>query len=50
MSEHAGFVALAYGVAVLTIGGMAARIIFEYRRLKAALSRFEGRDKHGDAS
>lgn len=43
MSEHASFVALAYGIAVLTIGGMAGRIILDYRRLRAELSRFGAR-------
>jgi heme exporter protein D len=40
MSEHGSFVAIAYGVAFLTIGGMAARIILDYRRLRAELARF----------
>ena len=49
MSEHAGFVALAYLIAFLTIGGMAARIIFDYRRLRAELARFgaKGQDAKG---
>lgn len=50
MSEHASFVALAYGIAVLTIGGMAARILLDYRRLKAELARFGAREQDGDAS
>jgi heme exporter protein D len=40
MSEHGTFVALAYAIAFLTIGGIAARIILDYRRLTAALARF----------
>jgi heme exporter protein D len=40
MNEHGSFVAIAYGVAFLTIGGMAARIILDYRRLRAELARF----------
>jgi heme exporter protein D len=40
MSEHASFVTLAYLIAFLTIGGMAARIILDYRRLRAELARF----------
>ncbi len=40
MNEHGTFVALAYAIAFLTIGGMAARIILDYRRLKAELARF----------
>lgn len=50
MSEHASFVAIAYAIAVLTIGGMAVRILLDYRRLKAELSRFGGREQDGDAS
>jgi heme exporter protein D len=40
MSEHGTFVAIAYAIAFLTIGGMAARIILDYRRLRAELARF----------
>ncbi len=40
MSEHGAFVALAYAIAFLTVGGMAARILLDYRRLKSELSRF----------
>ncbi|WP_457798372.1 heme exporter protein CcmD [Methylocystis sp. S23] len=51
MSEHVGFVALAYAIAFLTIGGMAARILLDYRRLKAELARLgaKGRDEAGRA-
>lgn len=45
MSEHATFVALAYAIAFLTIGGVATRIVLDYRRLKAELSRFEARGR-----
>ncbi len=48
MSDHASFVTLAYLVAFVTVGGMAARIILDYRRLKTALARFGARDQHGD--
>ncbi len=48
MSEHATFVAIAYAVAFLTIGGMAARIALDYRRLKAELSRFDARGRRED--
>jgi heme exporter protein D len=49
MSEHASFVTLAYLIAFLTIGGMAARIILDYRRLRAELARFgaKGQDDKG---
>jgi heme exporter protein D len=49
MSEHASFVALAYLIAFLTIGGMAARILLDYRRLRAELARFgaKGEDAKG---
>ena len=40
MSEHASFIALAYGVTFVTIGAIAARIFLDYRRLRAELSRF----------
>ncbi|BDV32626.1 heme exporter protein CcmD [Methylocystis iwaonis] len=40
MSEHQTFVAIAYAIAFLTIGGAAARIILDYRRLKGELARF----------
>jgi heme exporter protein D len=52
MSDHAGFVALAYGVTVLAVGGVAARILLDYRRLRAELSRFGAkgqRDEGGTA-
>jgi heme exporter protein D len=49
MSEHASFVTLAYLIAFLTIGGMAARILLDYRRLRAELARFgaKGEDAKG---
>jgi heme exporter protein D len=47
MSEHASFVALAYAIAFVTIGGMAARIILDYRRLRAELARFGARGQDG---
>jgi heme exporter protein D len=48
MTEHGSFVALAYGIAFLTIGGMAARIILDYRRLTAALARFGAKGQRED--
>ncbi|KAF2991998.1 heme exporter protein CcmD [Methylocystis sp. MJC1] len=52
MSEHQIFVALAYAIAFLTIGGSAARIILDYRRLKAELARFgtKGQRDEGGAA
>jgi len=40
MSEHSSFIILAYGVTTVVIGGVALRIILEYRRLRAELARF----------
>ncbi|WP_424360433.1 heme exporter protein CcmD [Methylocystis parvus] len=48
MNEHGTFVALAYAIAFLTIGGMAARIILDYRRLKAELARFGAKGQRED--
>ena len=48
MSDHGAFVALAYGIAFLTIGGMALRIILEYRRLRAELACFGGKGQRED--
>jgi heme exporter protein CcmD len=53
MNDYAGFVAVAYGVAFLTIGGVAARILLEQRRLRAELERFGAngqREDEGGAS
>ncbi len=47
MSEHTGFVALAYAIAFLTIGGVAAGIILDYRRLRAELARFGAKGQDG---
>ena len=52
MSEHASFVALAYAIAFLTIGGITARILLDYRRLRGELARFGAkaqRDEGGEA-
>lgn len=48
MSEHASFVALAYAIAFLTIGGVAARILLDHRRLKAELARFGAKGQRED--
>lgn len=50
--SHWTYVALAYAVAFVTIGGVAARIIFDYRALRAALARFgaKGARDEGDAA
>jgi heme exporter protein D len=50
MSEHAGFVVLAYVISFLTIGGVALRIVLDYRRLRDELSHFNaaGRSEAGD--
>ena len=39
MTEHASFVVIAYAISFLTIGGVALRIVLDYRRLRDALSR-----------
>jgi heme exporter protein D len=48
MSEHGAFVALAYVIAFLTIGGMAARTLLDYRRLKSELARFGAKGQRED--
>jgi heme exporter protein D len=40
MSEHASFVFLAYATCFVTIGGVALRIVLDYRRLRGELARF----------
>jgi heme exporter protein D len=40
MNDHWAYVGAAYGVAIVTIGAVALRIILDYRRLRAALARF----------
>lgn len=40
MTEHASFVLLAYAICFVTIGGVALRIILDYRRLRGELSRY----------
>ena len=40
MTEHASFVILAYTICFVTIGGMALRIILDYRRLRGELARY----------
>lgn len=52
MSEHAGFILLAYAITFVTIGGMAVRIVLEHRRLRAELERFgaKGQRDDGDAA
>ncbi len=50
MSDHATYVAAAYAIAFLTIGGMAARIVLEYRRLKSELARLGAKEQDGGAA
>jgi heme exporter protein CcmD len=40
--QHWLFVALAYGVTIVAIGGIAGNIILDYRRLRTELARFDG--------
>jgi heme exporter protein CcmD len=40
-AQHWTFVALAYGVTFLVVGAVAARIVFEHRRLRAELARLD---------
>lgn len=49
--SHWTYVALAYGVAFLVIGGAALRIFLDFRRLRAELARFgeKGLRDEGDA-
>jgi heme exporter protein CcmD len=44
MIAHAGFIAVAYGIAISVIGGMIGAIVYEHRRLRRELSRFEDRN------
>ena len=49
--SHWSYIALAYGVTFVTIGAIALRIILDYRRLRAELSRYEATTaKKGDAA
>lgn len=50
--SHWTYVALAYAFAILTIGGVAWRIIYDYRKLRAELAQFgdRGRREEGDAA
>lgn len=48
MNDHGSFVAIAYAIAFLTVGGVAARIILDYRRLKAELARFGARGQRDE--
>jgi heme exporter protein D len=50
--SHWTYVTLAYAVAFLTIGAVAARTILDYRRLRAELARFgaKGQRDDGDAA
>ena len=41
MIDHVGFIAFSYALAALVIGGMIGAIVYEHRRLRRALSRFE---------
>ncbi|MDB5543786.1 MAG: hypothetical protein JWO64_935 [Hyphomicrobiales bacterium] len=44
MIAHVGFIAVAYGLSIAVIGGMIGAIVYEHRRLRRELSRFEDRD------
>lgn len=44
MIAHAGFIAVAYGLSFVVIGGMIGAIVLEHRRLRRELSRFEDRN------
>lgn len=52
MNDYWAYVGAAYGVAILTIGALTARIILDYRRLRAALARYgaAGARDEGEAS
>ncbi len=39
MNDHLFFIVASYGVAFLVIGGMALRIVLDYRRLRDELAR-----------
>ncbi len=40
MSDHWFYIAAAYGVTFVTLGVVTLRIVLDYRRLRAALTRF----------
>ena len=40
MTEHASFVFLAYAICFVTIGGVALKIVLDYRRLRGELARY----------
>jgi heme exporter protein CcmD len=44
MIDHVGFIAVAYALSIAVIGGMIGAIVYEHRRLKRELARFEDRD------
>jgi heme exporter protein CcmD len=44
MIAHLGFIAFAYGFSIVVIGGMIGAVVYEHRRLRRELSRFEDRD------
>jgi heme exporter protein D len=43
LGDHAGFIIAAYGLAGLTVAGLIARAVLDYRAQKAALARLEAR-------
>ncbi len=44
MIAHFGYIAIAYALAAVVIGGMIGAVVLENRRLKRELSRFEDHD------
>ncbi len=50
--EHWGYIVLAYGITAVVVLGLVLRTLFDYRRLRAQLSRLEnkGADRRSEVS
>jgi heme exporter protein CcmD len=44
MIAHFGFIAVSYALAFAVIAGMIGTVVYEHRRLRRELSRFEDHD------
>ncbi len=50
MSDHASFVFFAYFITILTIGGISARILLDYRRLSLSLREINAERENKESS
>jgi heme exporter protein CcmD len=50
MSDHASFVFFAYLITILTIGGVSARILLDYRRLSLSLREINAERENKESS